>query len=132
MKSKSVKESQLHPPLQKIYDPCDGPKDMLKIGAVVSLPASNSFKHISTVVDVFSRFLSAVSLRRPDAQSVIRGLLLILTRQAWVPKHILTVKGTAFTAELLTELAKVADKHISHAKIKTHRRSEWSREVTLN
>ena len=34
------------------------------------------------------------------------------------PKHILTDKGTAFTAELLSEIAKAADIHISHATIK--------------
>ena len=35
-----------------------------------------------------------------------------------MPKHILTDKGTAFTAELLSEIAKTADVHISHATIK--------------
>ena len=35
-----------------------------------------------------------------------------------MPKHILTDKGTAFTAELLSEIAKTADIHISHATIK--------------
>ena len=35
-----------------------------------------------------------------------------------MPKHILTDKGTAFTAELLSEIAKAADIHISHATIK--------------
>ena len=34
MKSKSVKESQLRPPLQKIYDPFDGAEDMLEIDIV--------------------------------------------------------------------------------------------------
>ena len=116
MKFKSVKESK--PPLQKIYDPCDGPEDMLEIDIVGPLPASNGFTHILTAVDVFSRYLFAVALKRPDTHSVVRGLLSIFTKHAYVPKHILTDKGTAFTAELLTEIAKAADIHISHTTMK--------------
>ena len=41
MKSKSIKESQLRPQLQKIDDPCDGPEDMLEIDIVGPLPTSN-------------------------------------------------------------------------------------------
>ena len=118
MKSRTVKEPQLRPPLQKTYDPCDGPEDMLEIDIVGPLPASNGFTHILTAVDVFSRYLFAVPLKRPDTRSVVRGLLSIFTKQAYVPKHKLTDKGTAFTAELLTEIGKTADIHISHATLK--------------
>ena len=111
MKSKRVIEPQLGPPLQKIYDPCDGPEDMLEIDIVGPLPASNGFTHILTAVNVFSRYLFAVPLKRPDTHSVVRGLLSIFTKHAYVPKHILT-------AELLSEIAKAADIHISHATIK--------------
>ena len=34
MKLKSVKESQSRPPLQKKYDPCDGPEVMLELDIV--------------------------------------------------------------------------------------------------
>ena len=118
MKSKSVKESHLRPPLQKIYDMCDGAEDMLEIGIVGPLPASIGFTHFLTAIDVFSRYQFAVPLERPDTQSVVKGLLSIFTTHAYVPKHILTDKGTVFIAELLTELAKAAYMHISHATIK--------------
>ena len=78
-----------------------------------SIPESNSFTHILRAIDVFSRYLFAVLLRRPDTQSVVKRLLSI-----FVPKHILTDKGTAFSAELMTELAVAAGIHISHATIK--------------
>ena len=118
MKSKNVKESQLRPPLQQIYEPCDGPEDMLEIDIVGPLPALNGFTHILMAIDIFSRYLFAVPLKRPDTHSVVIGLLSIFTRHAYVPKHILMDKGTAFTAELLTEMAKAADIYISHATIK--------------
>ena len=91
---------------------------MLEIDIVGPLLASNGFTHILTAVDVFSRYLFAVPLKRPDTHSVVRGLLSIFTKHAYVPKHILTDKGTAFTAELLTEIAKAAVIHIFHATIK--------------
>ena len=53
MKSRTVEEPQFRPPLQKIYDPCDGPEDMLEKDIVGPLPASNGFTHILTAVDVF-------------------------------------------------------------------------------
>ena len=117
MKSKSVKELKLRPPLQKIDDPCDGPEDLLEIDIVGPLPASNGFTHNLTAVDIFSRYLFAVPLKRPDTHSVVRGLLSIFTKHA-LSKHILTDKGTTFTAELLSEIAKTAGIHISHATIK--------------
>ena len=89
---------------------------MLELDLVGPLPASNGFTHILTAVDVFSRYLFAVPLGRPDALSVVNGLLSIFTRH--VSKYILTDKGTAFTAELVTELAKVAGIQISHGTIK--------------
>ena len=102
MKSKTVKESPLRPTLQKIYDPCDGPEDMLEIDIVGPLRASNVFTHILTAVDASSRYLFAVPLRRPETHSVVKGLLSIFTRHAYKPKHILTDKRTAFIVELLT------------------------------
>ena len=85
MKPKSVKEPQLRPPLQKIYDPCDGPEDMLEIDIVGPLSASNGFTHILTAVDVFSRNLFAVPLKKPDTQSVAKGLLSIFMKHAMCP-----------------------------------------------
>ena len=83
-----------------------------------SAPSVNFYSHNLMAVDVFLQYLFALPIRRPDAQSVVKGLLSIFTRHAYVPKHILTDKGTTFPAELLTELAKAADIHISLATIK--------------
>ena len=71
MKSKSVKNSQLRPPLQKVYDPCDGPECMLEIDIVGPLPVSNGLTHILTAIDVFSRYLFAVPLKRPDQRTTV-------------------------------------------------------------
>ena len=54
MRSKSTSETKLHPPLQKIFDPCNGPTDLLEVDIVGPLPASNSYTLILTEIDVFS------------------------------------------------------------------------------
>ena len=45
MKSKTVKEPQLRPPLQKIYDQCDGPEDLLEIDIVGPLHVERVYTH---------------------------------------------------------------------------------------
>ena len=118
MRSKSTNESNLLPPLQKIYDPCNGPTDLLEIDIVGPLPASNGFTHILTAIDVFSRYMFAVPLRKPDTKSVINALLSVFAKHAYVPTHIITDKGSVFTAELFEQLTKTAGIEISHATIK--------------
>ena len=69
--SKRVINAQLKPPLQKIYDPSNGPEDIMEIDLVGSLPAYNGFTHTLTGIDVFSRYLFAVPVRKPDTTSIV-------------------------------------------------------------
>ena len=101
-----------------VYDPSNGPEDLLEIGSVGVVPPSNSYTYILTAVDVFSRFMSANPLRQPDAQLVVRGLMLIFTRHAYVPKTILMDKGETFTAEVVERTMEQAGIMFKHATIK--------------
>ena len=89
IRSKPIAKRHLQPPLQKIYNPSNGPEDLLEIDLVGPLPPSNSYTYILTAVVLFSRFMFAIPLRRPDAQSVIKGLLLTFTRHAYLRNAIL-------------------------------------------
>ena len=71
-----------------------------------------------TAVDVFSRYLFAIPIRKPDTHSVVRALMSIFTRHAYVPTTILTDKGSQFTAEVIEELTKKSGIIIEHATIK--------------
>ena len=123
MRSKSTNESKIRPPLQKIYDPCTGPTDLMEEDIVGPLPASNGFTHILTAIDVFSRYLFAVPLRKPDTPSVINALLSVFATHPYVPTHILTDKGSVFIG---IEISHATIKHAqtigmverSHAKLK--------------
>ena len=117
-KTKPAKPNTLIPPLEPIYDPCNGPEDVLEIDLVGELPRSNGYSHILTACDYFSRYLFAIPIRKPDTKSVVNALLDIFTKHAYVPKHIITDKGSAFTSEVITELMNKAGIKISHATIK--------------
>ena len=118
LKAKPVNPKRLTPPLEKIYDPCNGPEDILEIDLVGELPCSNGYTHLLTACDYFSRYLFAIPIRKPDTKSVVSALLQIFTRHAYVPKTIITDKGTAFTANTMTELMKTAGIQIEHATVK--------------
>ena len=94
LRAKDVRKETLLPPLQQIYDPCDGPEDLMEIDLVGELPNSNGYTYILTACDVFTRYLFAVPLRHVDSQSVIKALTGIFTQHAYVPKGILTDKGS--------------------------------------
>ena len=44
IRTKPISQSKITPPLQKIYDPCNGPEDILEIDLVGELPSSNGYK----------------------------------------------------------------------------------------
>ena len=71
LRAKDVRKETLLPPLQQIYDPCDGPEDLMEIDLVGELPNSNGYRYILTACDVFTRYLFAVPLRHVDSQSVL-------------------------------------------------------------
>ena len=90
MRSKSTSETKLRTPLQKIYDPCNGPTDLMDVDIVGPLPASNGYTYILTAIDVFLRYLFAVPLRKPDRVPVVNALLSVFAKHAYFPTHILT------------------------------------------
>ena len=52
MKAKPDAETKLKLLLQTMYDPHDGPANIMEINSVVELTASNGFKYIPKATDV--------------------------------------------------------------------------------
>ena len=105
-------------PIAPIYDPCNDPEDVLENDVVGQLPRSYGYSHIPTACDYYSRYLFAIPISKPDTKSVVDALLDILTKHAYVPKHIITDKGSAFTSQVIEELMDKAAIKVSHATIK--------------
>ena len=80
IRSKPIQKTAITPPLKQIYDPCNGPEDILEIVLVGELPPSNGFTHVLTACDYFSRYLFAILLRKPDTKSVVEALMQIFIR----------------------------------------------------
>ena len=98
IKAKPANVRNLTPPLQKIYDPCNGPQDVLEIDIVGEFPNSNGYTHVLTPREYFSKYLFAIPIRKRDTKSVVQALMQIFTQNAYVPKTIITDKGKAFTS----------------------------------
>ena len=67
IKAKPYAEHKMEPPLQRIYDPCDGPNDIMENELVGELPNSNGFTHFLKATDIILRYLFAVPLKKPDS-----------------------------------------------------------------
>ena len=125
MKTKPVKTSNITPPLEPIY----GPKDTLEYDFVGGLPRSNGYSHILTACDCFARYLFAIPIRKPVTKLVVDALIDIFTEHAYIPKHIVTDKGSTFTSLVIEEVMSKAGIKVSHATVKhaqTNRMIEWS------
>ena len=118
IKAKPINPRSVTSPLEPIFDLCNCPEDVLEIDSVGELPRSNGYSHILTACDYFSRYLFAIPIRKPDTKSVVEALIDIFTKHAYVPKHIITDKGSAFTSKVITELMDKAGIKVSYATIK--------------
>ena len=54
---------------------------------------------------------------KPDTESVVSALIDIFTKHAYIPKHIITDKGSAFTSQVIEELMKTIGIKVSHATV---------------
>ena len=118
LKARPIHPKRLTLPLEKIYDPCNGPEDILEIDLVGELPCSIGYTRILAACDYFSRYLFAIPILKPDTKSVVNALMQIFTHHAYIPNTIITDKGSAFTSIIMTETMRTAGIQIEHATVK--------------
>ena len=115
---KPCHEKILQTPPEQTYEPCNGPEHVFEVDMVGELPSTNSFSHIVTATDVFSRYLFAISIRKAYTASSVKALQTIFRKNVFVPQQIITDKGSAFTSILVTKLMDTAGIKIKHATLK--------------
>ena len=113
-----MKIKTITPPLQPVASEQNFPWDMLQIDIVGQLPTSHNFKYILTAIDVFSRYLFAIPMTNQGAETTAKNLVSIFMRHSYLPKVILSDLGTAFTSNLLAELAQLLQVRLKHATLK--------------
>ena len=86
-------------PLQPL--PCVGePFHLVAFDLVGPIPKSVSgYRYILTMMDMFSKYLEAIPLKRVDNEAVLEGMLEIFSRHG-IPGTILTDQGSVFMSRL--------------------------------
>ena len=71
-----------------------------------------------TAMDVFSRFLFAYPTSNQDTKTIVKVLINILTKHAYLPTTLISDKDTAFMSHVIKEVAGVLGITLKHATTK--------------
>ena len=118
-----LRESRINPqltrpPLQNPNEYITAAEDAMQIGLVPGLPPSGGYENIVTAIDVFSRYLFANPTSNQDAKTFAQVLINIMTKHAYVPTTLISDKGTAFTSNVIKQVAGVLGITLKHATTK--------------
>ena len=112
----------------KMIDPTEvslGPGFIIEIDILPNLPCSAGYKHIVTMIDVFSRYIFASSTKHVQLHVLPitkhdgpYSIVDAMTRHAYLPTCMISDKGSQFRAEVIQEITKVLDIEVSHATTK--------------
>ena len=69
-------------------------------------------------MDVLSRYLFAYTTANQDAKTIAKVLINIMTKHAYLPKTLISDKGTAFMSHVIKEVAGVLGITLKHATTK--------------
>ena len=106
------------PSLQNPNEYITAPEDAMQIDLVPGLPPSGGYENILTAIDVFSRYLFAYPTSNQAAKTVAQVLINIMTMHAYLPTTLISDKGTAFTSNVIKEVAGVFGITLKHATTK--------------
>ena len=87
-------------PLQNPIEHITAPEDAIQIELVPELPPSGGYENIVRAMNVFSRYLFAYPTANPDAKTIAKVLINIMTKHAYLPTALNSDKGTAFMSHV--------------------------------
>ena len=94
----------------------------MQIDLVPELPPSVGYENIVTAMDVLSTYLFAYPTSNQDAKTVVKVLINIMTKHAYLPTTLISDKCTAFMSHVIRKVAGVLGITLKHATTK-HARS---------
>ena len=106
------------PPLQNPLEHITSPEDAMQTYLVPELPPSTDYGNIVTGLDVFSGFLFAYLTSIPNAKSIAKVLINIMTKHAYLSTTLSSDKGTAFVPNGIKKVALVLGVLLKHATTK--------------
>ena len=116
--NKRIDTRQIRPKMLSNTEFTFGQEDCLEVDILPNLPSFNGYRHIITMMDVFSRYLFAYPMQDMTARTVGRCIIDVMTRHCYLPTIILTDKGSQFRSEVVNQIAQTLDIRISHASTK--------------
>ena len=116
--NKRIDTRQIRPKMLSNTEFTFGPEDCLELDILPNLSSSNGYKHIKTLMNVFSRYLFAYPTQDMTARTVGRCIIDVLTRHCYLPTVILTDKGSKFQSDVVNQISQTLDIRISHASTK--------------
>ena len=116
--NKRIDTRQIRPKMLSNAEFTFGPEDCLEVDILPNLPSSNGYRHIITMMDVFSRYLFAYPTQDMTARTVGRCIIDVMTRHCYLPTINLTDKGSQFRSDVVNQIAQTLDIRISHASTK--------------
>ena len=94
------------------------PENAMQIDLVPGLPPSGGFKNIVTAMDLISRYLIAYPTSNQDDKSIPKVIINIMTKHAYLPTTVNSVKSTDFMSHVIEEVAGVLGITLKHATTK--------------
>ena len=113
-----IDRSLTPPPLQNPNEHITAPEDAMEIDLVLELPPSGGYENIVTAMDVFSRYLFAYPTENQESTTIVKVLINIMTKHAYLPTTLISDKGTAFMSHVIKEVAGVLGITLKHATTK--------------
>ena len=102
-----IDRSLTRSPLQNPNEHITAPEDAMQIKLVPELPPSGGYENLVTAMDVFSRYLFAYPTANQDAKAIAKVIINIMSKHAYLPRTIISDKGTAFMSHVIKEVAGV-------------------------
>ena len=90
----------------------------MHVNFVPQLPPSGGYENIVTAMDRFSRDLSAYPTSSPDAKTIAKFIITIMTKYACLPTTIISDKSAVFMSRVIKEVAKVFGNTLQYATTK--------------
>ena len=127
---KEIDNSQLTSESISILEWDLGPEDVMQVDLIPEIPSKGSSENIFTTTDVFSRSTFAYPVPFATAINAAKILNDIMTRLAYLPKVMITDKGSVLVANVIHEKIDVLGITLHHATTK-HAQTIGVQEKTL-
>ena len=118
IKDKRVPNFSITPELLNVPEWDLGPEDAMQIDLLPNLPPSGGYENIITAMDVFSRYLFAYPITDASATNTAKVIIDIMTKHTYLPTILITDKSTAFTSNLVAEIARILEIQVKCATTK--------------